>query len=405
MGTLQPTSRRVRLLTRSPGKGVSTATTSGYHAAMKRSLGVWGPSLFLMLSSLAVGGRASAAPGQTIALTVTGPASNPGKARRCENIARAHGFGLSYGAPAPVQVRLELMSGYNRLVVASARRGQIVDTPRPGWGMEQLCEDAMQFAERAYAAEGQPPAAPPRYDAAPPQQYAAPQGGTPVLALDVTGPAANAGKQERCLRVAQRRGVVINPSAPFRVMLILGDGNNRLQITSPRGELYNQPKPGWGMEQLCDDAINQASLAWSQGGAVSAPQPRYDAQQQQPYDVQQPRYDAPPPPAAPKHNGYALGPIPPARELPPNVKSLADGGVKAWQAAQFEAALTAFREAYRVGNDPQFLFDQAVCEQRLARFSEALSHTQQYLDRAPQSAYRPYADQLFAELQGAVGNE
>ncbi|MEO6952124.1 MAG: hypothetical protein ABI321_09945 [Polyangia bacterium] len=363
---------------------------------MKPSLGVWGPSLFLILSSLPVGGRASAAPGQTIALAVTGPASNAGKVRRCEDVARAHGFGLSYGAPAPVQVTLQLMSGYNRLIVTSARRGQIVDTPRPGWGMQQLCEDAMQFAERAYGAEGQPAVAPqPQYaqpQYAQPQQYVAPQGGAPVLALDVTGPAANAGKQDRCLRVAQRRGVVINPSASFRVMLVLGQGPNRLQITSARGELYNQPKPGWGMEQLCEDAINQATLAWSQGGAAPAPQP-------------QPQYAPPPQPAAPKHSGYALGPIPPARDLPSNVKALAEGGVKAWQAAQFDAALTAFREAYRIGSDPQFLFDQAVCEQRLAHFSEALSHTQQYLDRAPQSAYRPYADQLFSELQGAVGNE
>ena len=363
---------------------------------MKPKPGLWGPRLFVLSSLIAVGvvpGSAHAAPGQPLSLEVTGPAVNPGKVRRCEEVARAHGFGLTYGAPAPVHVTLQLMDGYNRLIVTSARRGQIVDTPRPGWGMQQLCEDAMQFAERAYGNEGQPTVGPPppQYASPPPPQYAAPQGGTPVLAIDVTGPAASAGKQERCFRVAQRRGFVINPAATLRVMLILGEGYNRLQITSPRGELYNQQKPSWGMEQLCEDAMSQAAMAWASGGIAPPQQQQY----------------APPLPqtAAPKHSGYTLGPIPPAKELTPNVRALADGGVKAWQAGQFDAALTAFREAHRISNDPQFLFDQAVCEQRLAQYSEALSHTQQFLDRAPQSAYRPYADQLFAELQNAVGNE
>ena len=362
---------------------------------MKPSLGVCG-SLLLVSTLVAIDGRAAAAPGQTIGLDVTGPAANAGKVRRCEEVARRHGFGLTYGAPAPIHVMLQLMPGYNRLIVSSARRGQIADTPRPGWGMEQLCEDAMQFAERAYANEGAPPVAappPPQY-AAPAPQYAAPQGGPPVFALDVTGPAANAGKLERCVRVAQRRGVVLNPSSPFRVMLILSSGLNRLQINAPQGELYNQPKPGWGMEQLCEDAVSQAQSLWAAGGA-RPPQPAYNP-------PPQPAYNTPP---APHRQGFALGPIPPGRELAANVRALADGGVKAWQAAQFDAALTAFREAHRLSNDPQFLFDQAVCEQRLAHVAEALSHTQQFIDRAPQSAYRPYADQLFGELQAAVGNE
>jgi hypothetical protein len=82
---------------------------------------------------------------------------------------------------------------------------------------------------------------------------------------------------------------------------------------------------------------------------------------------------------------------------------IADRAVANWSAARFDAALNDFREASRAHNDPQFLFDQAVCEQRLGRIAEGLQHTQQFIDRAPQSPYRPYADQLYGELQQQQG--
>jgi len=333
---------------------------------------------------------AIAAPGQIIALDVNGPSVNGGKVRRCEEVARKRGFVLD--PRAPVRVTLQLNVGYNRLIIVSARRGQVSDTPRPGWGMEQLCEDAMQGAERALADEGQPPVVnarpapppqPPQYAAPPPPPPAAAYGGPPSVAFDVTGSDANQDKRERCMRVVQKRGLLVNPASPVRVNLILS-GQNRLQINSQRrGEVYNQPKDRWGMDQLCEDAVKQASQVLAQEGSAPAPAPV----------------------ARPAPRGFALGPIPPGADLHPAAKAAADRAVVAWQSAQFEGALNAFREAGRLQNDPQFLFDQAVCEQRLGRNTEALAHVQQFIDRVPQSPYRPYADQLFGELQSAIAPE
>jgi tetratricopeptide (TPR) repeat protein len=149
------------------------------------------------------------------------------------------------------------------------------------------------------------------------------------------------------------------------------------------------------MEQLCEDAISQATLALLQEGA-----PRVGTAGPAPAAGPAPTAGAsaaPPRPArAPR--GFALGPIPPGADLQPAARAAADHAVAAWQAARFDAALAAFSEAARLQNDPQFLFDQAVCEQRLARNAEALAHTQQFIARAPASPYRPYADQLMGEL-------
>ena len=83
------------------------------------------------------------------------------------------------------------------------------------------------------------------------------------------------------------------------------------------------------MEQLCEDAVQQVMRMWDGG---SSPPP-------QAYQPQPPTSGGyPPPPASsppPRQQGYALGPIPPSKELAPNVKALADSAVRSWQAANF----------------------------------------------------------------------
>ena len=349
--------------------------------------------------------------GPMIALNVTGPDANPGKLERCLRVAQRMGYQVNPGAP--VRVQLILQPGANRLQINSARRGEVFNQVRPPWGMEDLCRDAVRQAQVAISQEGQPPIAPPQQYVPPPPAYGQPPppppgyaqppppayvpGGPPTIALDVVGPQANPDKFGRCLRVAQRNGVVVHPGAPLRVQLILQSGMNRLQINSARrGEVLNAPRPPWGMEQLCEDAVRAAREQWAQEG--SAPPPQYGTRIPAP-----PPARPAPPPAAPPPAAMALGPIPPGNDLPPAARAAADRAVGAWQAARFDVALAAFREAERMHPDPQFFFDQAVCEQRLGQYRQGLAHTQVFLDRAPQSPYRPYADQLLAELTAALG--
>ncbi len=353
--------------------------------------------------------RTAHADGATIAFEVSGPHSNPDKQQRCLRVLQKSGVLVNPGAP--IRASLILYPGTNRLVITSARRGEVFNQPRPGnWGMDELCRDVVQNVNQAIAREGDPrpvavapaPAYAPQnnYQPPPPPPPAyVPSGGPPTVAFDVTGPHASPDKQQRCLRVAQRKGFVVNPSAPVRVLLILQPGSNRLQITSARrGDVLNQLRPGWGMEQLCEDALASAAQVLQHEGeppvGVAPPTSAYSNSRPAPAPAQQrPR------PA------LALGPIPPGPELPGPAKAAADAAVAAWQGARFEQALVAFREAARLHNEPQFLFDQAVCEQRLGRYPEALAHTQQFLDSAPQSPYRPYAEQLFGELQQQSGGD
>jgi hypothetical protein len=362
--------------------------------------------------------------GQALALDVVGPAANPGKQQRCQRTVEQAGYQVNPGAA--VRITLTLAQGFNRLQITSARRGEVLNAPRPPWGMEQLCRDAVQAAAQALAHDGEPPIAyapaPPGYPAQyPSQQY--PQGDYPAppppppssmpsngapppsaasgatIALDVTGPAANPDKRDRCVRKLHNLGVNVDAGAPLHVSLLLLSGSNRLQITSAsRGEVLNQARPPWGVDDLCADIVRnvQRIAAEESGGAPPRggyapppPPPSYGAGN-----------SAPPPPSAVT---MTLGPIPPGADLQPGAKAAADRAVAAWQIAHFDVALAAFREAANIQNDPQFLFDEAVCEQRLSQYRQGLAHTKSFLDRAPSSPYRPYGDQLVKELKTALG--
>jgi hypothetical protein len=358
------------------------------------------------------------AQGPSLSLDVVGPASSPSKAERCQRTVQQAGYQVRPGAP--IRITLSLAPGFNRLQITSARRGEVLNAPRPPWGMEQLCRDAVQAAAQALQHDGEPPVAyapaPPRsgnypeqypqgdYPAPPPPPPSSgPVNGAPppsaaggnTIALDVTGPAANPGKRERCVRKLSSMGVNVDPASPIHASLILLSGSNRLQITSAsRGEVLNQARPPWGMDDLCADiarsvqqVIAEEGHAPAHGGYAPPPPPPPSA-----------AYGAPPSAVT-----MTLGPIPPGADLQPAAKAAADRAVAAWQIAKFDVALAAFREAEHLQNDPQFLFDEAVCEQRLGQNHPGLAHAKAFLERAPSSPYRPYGDQLVRELKTALG--
>ena len=88
-------------------------------------------------------------------ILMAGQAATPEKQARCNAVLQNAGWVLDPNSP--VRAELWLMEGGNRLRVISARRGVVVDQPRPGgaaleggrlarhgWGVEHLCADALQ---------------------------------------------------------------------------------------------------------------------------------------------------------------------------------------------------------------------------------------------------------------------
>ena len=72
---------------------------------------------------------------------------------------------------------------------------------------------------------------------------------------------------------------------------------------------------------------------------------------------------------------------------------------RAYDLAEFEAALTEFKEAYRIDGDPAFLFNIAQCHRRLGHPADAVTFYRTYLRRAPDSPHRPEVEKFIADLE------
>jgi hypothetical protein len=226
-------------------------------------------------------------PPPRININVTGPDSDDDKRERCSRIARDNG--IMVDPMAPVQGTLILADSGNRLSI-SANGMMVREDPKPGWSMDQLCNDAiLQLLSVARSAN----------------QGAGGGGFIPVQAATVVlaGPAADEGKRERCNRVISQMGGSLDPNVAIRAVLTLAESGNSLQVISARrGVVFNAPKPGWGMEQLCQDAMQAAQSFLAQDAASAPPPPAY-GQPPPAYGQPAPGY-APPP--QPRGHGWAV---------------------------------------------------------------------------------------------------
>ncbi len=66
---------------------------------------------------------------------------------------------------------------------------------------------------------------------------------------------------------------------------------------------------------------------------------------------------------------------------------------------EFRKALTEFREAYRLKNDPVILFDMGQCNRKMAKYKEAIGFYKSYLRKVPSANNRPEAERLIAESE------
>jgi hypothetical protein len=330
-------------------------------------------------------------PPPRLQISVTGPDADDDKREKCSRMARE--AGILVDPMAPVQGILTLGGGGNRLQIMA--NGAVVrDDQKPGWDMEHLCNDALMAL--LSVARQTPGGAPPPGYGAPPPGYGAPPpayGGPPMVTIILVGPAANDDKRERCNAILTRNGGTTDPNAAVRAILNLADGGNSLQVVSARrGIVLNQPKPGWGMEQLCNDAFQNAQMVLQQ--EMSAPPP--------PAGYQPPPQGYAPPQGAPQGT-VAVSPMPASPGAPKNVTELANKGLNSFSGRDYAGALSSFQEATKSGNDPAMLFDTGLCFYMLHRPQESLQQIQLYVDRAPQAQNRPQADALIADLQRQMG--
>jgi tetratricopeptide (TPR) repeat protein len=76
-------------------------------------------------------------------------------------------------------------------------------------------------------------------------------------------------------------------------------------------------------------------------------------------------------------------------------------GSRYYDLAEYEDALREFKEAYRVVDDPAFLFNIAQCHRKLGHAQDAITFYKNYLRRAPRAANRSEVERLVAELERA----
>jgi hypothetical protein len=74
-------------------------------------------------------------------------------------------------------------------------------------------------------------------------------------------------------------------------------------------------------------------------------------------------------------------------------------GVRHYDLAEYEAALTEFKEAYRAADDPAFLFNIAQCHRKLGNLPEAITFYRTYLRRASNVPNRAELQRRIAELE------
>jgi hypothetical protein len=341
-------------------------------------------------------------PPPRIMITVTGPDADDDTRERCARMARD--AGVIVDPSAPIQGILTL-SGNNRLQISAG--GAIVrNDPKPGWGMDQLCNDAL-LALLSVARQGPQGGYAPGGYAPPPGGFAGP----PAVTVVLTGPAADDGKRERCNRVVTKAGGSVDPNAAVRAVLNLADDNNSLQVISARrGIILNQPKPSWGMEQLCTDAYQAGlSVLQQEMGAGNQPPPGYSQQPPPGYPQQPPPgYPQQPPPGYPPSGSAPPGTVAvsPMQLGPGATKALSElaaRGMSDFGRGDYANALVAFVEANHLSNDPAMLFNSGLCYYMLHRPQEALQHMQLYIDHAPAAPNRNQADALIADLHRQLG--
>ena len=66
---------------------------------------------------------------------------------------------------------------------------------------------------------------------------------------------------------------------------------------------------------------------------------------------------------------------------------------------EFRKALTEFREAYRLKNDPVILFDMGQCNRKMAHYREAIDFYKSYLRKVPAGSNRAEAERLIGESE------
>lgn len=79
-----------------------------------------------------------------------------------------------------------------------------------------------------------------------------------------------------------------------------------------------------------------------------------------------------------------------------------NAGQAAYEAGEFEAALTAFESGYSLSPRPEFLFNIASTHSRLHQLPEALSHFEQYLDALPDASNRAYVEREITRLEALL---
>ena len=72
---------------------------------------------------------------------------------------------------------------------------------------------------------------------------------------------------------------------------------------------------------------------------------------------------------------------------------------RAYDLAEYEAALNEFKEAYRINGDPAFLFNIGQCHRKLGHPADAVTFYRTYLRRAPDTPHRPEVEKFIADLE------
>jgi len=137
-------------------------------------------------------------------------------------------------------------------------------------------------------------------------------GPPPHVAVQVTGAGAGPTEQKRCVDAVTRAGAVVDAQAPVQALVTLEAGGSRLQVTSTRrGLVRDEPRPGWTVERLCNDAL----LALV--GAIRAESPQAEAARAPVAPMAPARLSTEPstqpdgpPPMANTSGGIYSGPIP-----------------------------------------------------------------------------------------------
>jgi tetratricopeptide (TPR) repeat protein len=74
-------------------------------------------------------------------------------------------------------------------------------------------------------------------------------------------------------------------------------------------------------------------------------------------------------------------------------------GRRHYDLADYAEALAAFKRAYMLLEQPDFLYNIAACHRRLGQRTQALEFYQRYLDKVPNSPDRVAIDRMIAELK------